>query len=126
MGVAGVAAFVTCAIWGFQSFQECEDGAGEGAAFAGLADATSEANLVPLAVAAVRKKDAEGKATAVAQRTTRMACSTSTVGSGLGADRRLAVHADHVVVIEQMLASLIVGCGKKLGESPIDSWWRPP
>jgi hypothetical protein len=126
MGVAGVAAFVTCAISGFRSFQECEDGAGEDAAFADLADVTSRANLMPSAVVEARKKDAEGKATAVAQRTARTACSTSTVASGSEADRRLAFHADHVVVIEQMLASLTVGCGKKLGESPTGSWWRPP
>jgi hypothetical protein len=125
MVVAGVG-FATCAILGFQSFQECEDGAGGDVASVGLVDETSRVSLVPSAAAVVRKRDAAGTATAVAQLTMRTECSTLTVASGSVADRRLAFHADHAVVTEQMLASLTVECGKRLGESPIGSSWQPP
>jgi hypothetical protein len=125
MVAAGVG-FATYATLGFRSFQECEGGAGEGVAFAGLADATSRVSLMPSAVAVVRKKGAEGTATAAAQRKTRTECSTLTAASGSEAGRRLACHVDHVVVIEQTLASLTVECGKKLGEIPSGSWLRQP
>jgi hypothetical protein len=45
--VAVAVVFATCAISGFRSFQECEDGAGGDAAFAGLADVTSRVSLMP-------------------------------------------------------------------------------
>jgi hypothetical protein len=125
MVVAGVG-FATCAILGFQSFQECEDGADGGVAFAGLVGETSRVSLMPSAAAEVQKRDAGGTATVVAQLKTRTECSTWTVASGLVADRRLAYRADHAVVIEQMQASLTVECDKRLGESPIGSSWRPP
>lgn len=125
MVAAGVVVFVTCGIWGFQSYPECEGEAGVGAASAGSVGGTSIASLTPLA-AVVLKTGAEGMAIAVVRLMTHMACSTWTAGSGWGAGHRLACRAGHVVVTEQMLASLTVGCGKKLGESPICSWLRPP
>ena len=125
MVAAVVVVFVTCAIWGFRSYRECGGEAGEDAAFAGSAGETSIANLTPLA-AVVLKTDAEGTAIAAVRLMMRMACSTWTAGSGLVAGRRLACRAGHAVVIGQMLASLTVGCGKRLGESPICSWLRPP
>jgi hypothetical protein len=70
--------------------------------------------------------DAEGTETVVVRSMTRTACSTLTVASGWVADRKSAVHAGRAVVIEQMPESLTVGCGKKLGESPIGSLWRQP
>lgn len=119
--VAAEVVFVTCAIWGFQSFRECEDGAGGDAAFAEAVGATS----MPL-VAVVLKMDVEGTATAVVLLTTRTVCSTSTAASGLVVGHKLAFRAGHAVVIGQMPASLTVACGKKLGESPTCSWLRPP
>jgi hypothetical protein len=123
--VASEGVFVTYATLGFRSFLACEDGVGEGAAFAGLVGATLTASLKPLVVV-VPKMDAEGTATAVAPLMTHMVCSTLIVASGLVADRRLVVHADHAGAIGQTLASLTVACGKKLGESPIGSSLRPP
>jgi hypothetical protein len=117
--------FATCATSGFQSFLACEDGVGEGAAFAGLVGVTLTASLMPLVVV-VLTMDAEGMATVVVPQMTHRVCSTLIVASGLVADRRLAVHADHAAAIGQTLASLTVACGKKLGESPIGSSLRPP
>ena len=122
MEAAG-AVFATSWTWGFRSFRECEDVvAGVGAAFAVLvADGTSTTSLMALTVE-VRKTDAGGTATAVVPLSTRTACSTLTGASGWEADRRWACRAGHAVVIGQMPASLTVGCGKRLGESPIGSW----
>jgi hypothetical protein len=130
--VAGLAPMVGAAvvsaasvIWGCQSFLECEDVADEGAASAGLVGETSIASWSPLAVV-VLMKDVGDTVTAVVQLSTRMECSTWTVASDWVAGHRLAFHVDHVVVIEQMQASLTVACDKRLGESPIDSSLRPP
>jgi len=91
---------VTSAASGFQSCLGCEDEAGEGAAYAGLADVTSKEGSMPWA-AVESKKGAGCKATAAALAQTRTVCSTSTEASGWAPDRRLAFHADHAVVTEQ-------------------------
>lgn len=92
--------FVTFAASGFQSCLGCEDEAGEGAACAGLAGATSEEDLMPWA-AVEWKKDAGCKVTAAAPAQTRTVCSTSTEASGWVAGRRLAFHAGRAVVTGQ-------------------------
>ena len=91
---------VTFAASGFQSYLGCEDEAGEGAAYAGLAGVTSEGGLMPWA-AVESKKGAGCKATAAAPAQTRTVCSTSTEASGWVAGRRLVFHAGRVVVTEQ-------------------------
>jgi hypothetical protein len=123
--VAFAVGFATCAISGFQSCRECEDGAGEGAASAGLAGGTSTMSFETL-VAVAQMMGAEGTVTVVARLSTRTECSTSIVASDSAVDRKLACRAGHAVVIVQMRASLTVECGKKLGESPIGSSSRPP
>jgi hypothetical protein len=123
--VAFAVGFATSAILDFQSFQECEDGAGEGAAFAGPAGGTSTMNFETL-VAVAQMMGAESTVTVVAPLSTRTECSTSTVASDSAVGRKLACRAGHAVVIVQMRASLTVECGKKLGESPIGSSSRPP
>jgi hypothetical protein len=118
--------FATCATLGFQSFLVCEDGAGEGAASADLAaGVTLRVDLAPLAAEALMM-GAGGTETVGVPPTTRKECSTSTVASGWEAGRRWASHVGHAVGTGQTLASLTEAYGKKLGESPIGSWLRPP
>lgn len=118
-------AFVTFATLGFQSFPESVDEAGEGAACAGAAGATSGAGFVALAAVALMM-DAVGRVTAVAQALSRKACSTLIAAFGLVVGRKWAFHAGHAEVIELRLGSLIVACGKRLGEIPTGSWLQPP
>lgn len=91
---------VTFAVSGCRPCLECEDEAGEDAAYAGLADVTSEEGLMPL-VAVGSKMGAGCTATVAAPAQTRTVCSTWTVASGWVVGRRLAFHAGRAVVTEQ-------------------------
>lgn len=99
--VGAEAVFVTFATLGFRSYLECADEADEDAAYAGPAGATSTEGLMPLAVAEL-KMGAGCTAIVEAPAQNHTVCSTWTGASGWVAGRRLACHADHAVVIEQM------------------------
>lgn len=55
-----------------------------------------------------------------------MVYNTSIVASGLLAAHKLVAHVGHAAVTEQMLANLIVACGKALGERPFCSLLQRP
>lgn len=92
---------VTSATSGSQSYLECVGEADGGAACAGLVGATSRGGSMPWVVVE-QKMGADCREIAGAQAQKRKVCSTSTEASGSEAVRRLASHADHAVVTEQM------------------------
>lgn len=101
--VVAEAESVTTAASGFHSYPAYVGAVGGGAACAGLADETSEEGWMPWAVGAQRID--VGKAIAEAQVQRHKVCSTLTEASGWVVGRRLAFHAGHAVVTEQMQES---------------------
>jgi hypothetical protein len=114
------AVFATCVTLGFQSCQGSGDEAGEDAACAGLADVTSEADLLTW-VAVARTMDVADTATAVVLLAIHTDCSTLTVASGWGAVRRWVGHVGRAAGTAQTLGSSTVACGRWV-ESPTGSW----